>query len=95
MRSYEIEPEEFGMNRASLQEISGGDANENAAIIRAILAGEKSPRRDIVILNAAAALVAAGRADHIAGAIPLAARSIDSGAAAEKLNALIKFSSAQ
>src|ERR1700728_504902 len=74
VRSYEIEPEEFGMNRASLQEISGGDANENAAIIRAILEGEKSPRRDIVILNAAAALVAAARADHIAGAIPLAAK---------------------
>jgi anthranilate phosphoribosyltransferase len=79
------------MNRASLQEISGGDANENAAIIRAILAGEKSPRRDIVILNAAAALVAAGRADHIAGAIPLAARSIDSGAAAEKLRGLVRY----
>lgn len=93
VRSYEIEPEEFGMNRANLQEISGGDANENAAIIRAILAGEKSPRRDIVILNAAAALVAAGRADHIAGAIPIAAKSIDSGAAAAKLKALIKFSS--
>jgi anthranilate phosphoribosyltransferase len=91
VRSYEIEPEEFGMNRASLQEISGGDANENAAIIRAILAGEKSPRRDIVILNAAAALVAAGRADHIAGAIPLAARSIDSGAAAEKLRGLVRY----
>ncbi len=95
VRSYEIEPEEFGMNRASLQEISGGDANENAAIIRAILEGEKSARRDIVILNAAAALVAAARADHIAGAIPLAAKSIDSGAAAQKLNALIQFSSAR
>jgi anthranilate phosphoribosyltransferase len=95
VRSYEIEPEEFGMNRASLQEISGGDANENAATIRAILEGEKSARRDIVILNAAAALVAAARADHIAGAIPLAAKSIDSGAAAQKLNALIQFSSAR
>jgi anthranilate phosphoribosyltransferase len=94
VRSYEIEPEEFGMARAKLQEISGGDATENAAIIRAILGGEKSPRRDVVLLNAAAALVAAGRADHIAGAVPPARRSIDSGAAAEKLAALARFTSA-
>lgn len=93
VRSYEIEPEEFGMKRATLHEISGGDAKQNAQIIRAILAGEKSPRRDIVLLNAAAALVAAGRADHIAGAIPLAAYSIDSAAAKAKLDALVRFSS--
>jgi anthranilate phosphoribosyltransferase len=76
-----------------LQDISGGDARENAAIIRAVLAGEKSPRRDVVLMNAAAALVAAGRADHIAEAIPLAALSIDSGAAAGKLEALVRFAS--
>jgi anthranilate phosphoribosyltransferase len=91
VRSYEIEPEEFSMARATLTEIGGGDAIENAAIIRAVLAGEKSPRRDIVLLNAAAALVAAGRADHIAEAIPIAATSIDSGAAARKLDALARF----
>ena len=73
VRSYEIEPEEFGMTRAALEDIAGGDATENAAIIRAVLGGEKSPRRDVVLLNAAAALVAAGRTDHIAAAIPLAA----------------------
>jgi anthranilate phosphoribosyltransferase len=94
VRSYEVEPEEFGMARATLQEIAGGDATENAAIIRAVLAGEKSPRRDVVLLNAAAALVAAGRADRIADAIVLAAQSIDSGAAAGKLAALARFSSA-
>ena len=94
VRSYEIEPEEFGIPRARLEDISGGDAAENAGIIRAILRGEKSPRRDIVLLNAAAALVAAGRADHIAQAIPLAAQSIDSGAAAAKLEALVRFTSA-
>ena len=65
MKSYEIEPEEFGMSRARLQDISGGDSAENAAIIRAILGGEKSARRNVVLLNAAAALVAGGRADHI------------------------------
>ena len=74
VRSYEVEPEEFGMARATLQDISGGDATENAAIIRAVLSGEKSPRRDVVLLNSAAALVAAGRADHIADAVPLAAQ---------------------
>jgi anthranilate phosphoribosyltransferase len=94
VRSYEIEPEEFGMARASLKDISGGDATENAAIIRAILTGEKSPRRDVVLLNASAALVAAGRADRIAEAIPLAIDSIDSGAAASKLAALASFTSA-
>jgi anthranilate phosphoribosyltransferase len=93
VRSYEVEPEEFGMKRGTLQDIAGGDAADSAEIIRAILNGEKSPRRDVVLLNAAAALVAAGRADHIAQAIPIAAKSIDSGAAAEKLEALARFSS--
>jgi len=94
VRSYEVEPEEFGLTRATLQEISGGDAVDNAAIIRAVLAGEKSPRRDVVLLNAAAALVAAGRADKIGDAIPMAAKSIDSGAASAKLEALVRFSAA-
>jgi anthranilate phosphoribosyltransferase len=91
VRSYEVEPEEFGMTRATLQEIAGGDAVGNAAIIRAVLSGEKSPRRDVVLLNAAAALVAAGRGDRMAQTIPIAAQSIDSGAAAEKLEALVRF----
>jgi anthranilate phosphoribosyltransferase len=93
VRTYEVEPEEFGMARAALRAISGGDATENAAIIRAILAGEKSPRRDVVLLNAAAALVAAGKADRIGEAIPLAVRSIDSGAARAKLEGLVNFTS--
>jgi anthranilate phosphoribosyltransferase len=93
VRSYEVEPEEFGMTRATLKDISGGDAAENAAIIHAIVDGEKSPRRDVVVLNAAAALVASGKPDHIGAAIPLAVQSIDSGAAREKLEALIRFSS--
>ena len=91
VRTYEVEPEEFGLMRATLQDISGGDVAENAEIIRAVLAGEKSPKRDVVLLNAAAALVAAGKTDHIAQAVPLAAESIDSGAAAAKLQALIRF----
>ena len=65
----------------------------NAGIIRAILAGEKSPKRDVVVMNAAAALVAAGKADDIHVAVPMAQKSIDSGAAREKLEKLVSFSS--
>jgi anthranilate phosphoribosyltransferase len=91
VRSYEITPEEFGLKRATLEEISGGDAGANAAIIREILDGKKSARRDIVLLNAGAALVAARRADHLTQALPVAAQSIDTGAARAKLNALVRF----
>jgi anthranilate phosphoribosyltransferase len=95
VRSYEVEPEEFGMRTATLAEISGGDAAQNAEIIRAVLGGEKSPRRDVVLLNAGAALVAAGRVQNIAHAISMAAESIDSGKAAAKLASLVQFSSSQ
>ena len=93
VRTYEVTPEEFGIKRARLEDISGGDAAANAAIIREILAGNRSPRRDVVLLNAAAALVAAGKAEHLGDALPLAARSIDSGAAVAKLDALVQFTS--
>jgi anthranilate phosphoribosyltransferase len=92
VHTYEVTPEEFGMKRASLEELAGGNATENAGIVRRILTGEKSARRDVVLLNAAAALVAAGRAEHISGAVPLAEKSIDSGAAAGKLEKLVTFS---
>jgi anthranilate phosphoribosyltransferase len=93
VRSYEVTPEEFGIKRARLEDISGGDATANAAIITEVLAGKKSPRRDVVLLNAAAALVAAGKANHLGEALPLVARSIDSGAASGKLKALVEFTS--
>ena len=91
LRMYEVDPTEFGIERATLAEISGGDAADNAAMVREVLSGKKSPRRDVVVLNAAAALVAAGWANHLAHAIPLAMQSIDSGAAAKKLAALASF----
>ncbi len=91
VRTYEVDPEEFGMSRSTLEDISGGDAANNAAIVREVLSGKKSPRRDVVLLNSAAALVAAGRADHLAEAIPIAAKSIDSGAAIAKMEALVDF----
>ena len=94
VHTYEVTPEEFGLPRATLDEISGGDAALNATLIREVLAGKKSARRDIVLLNAAAALVAAGRADHLREAVPQAAKAIDSGAALAKLQALIAFTAA-
>jgi len=88
---YGVTPEDFGLERAPISAISGGDAAQNAAIIQAIFAGEPGPRRDVVVANAAAALVAAGRAaDFLEGAL-LAAQSIDSGAARDKLKALLEF----
>jgi anthranilate phosphoribosyltransferase len=94
IRTYEVTPEEFGLKRAPLDAISGGDAARNAALIRAILEGERSARRDVVLLNAAAALVAAGKADHLADGLGLATKSVDSGAAAAKLSALVRYSNA-
>jgi anthranilate phosphoribosyltransferase len=91
VRTFEVTPEEFGMKRGTLDDIAGGDAAANAEIIREILSGRTSPRRDVVLLNAAAALVAAGRVDHLVDGLPLASKSIDSGAAAEKLSALVQF----
>jgi len=95
VHSYEVTPEEFGLPRATCEEISGGDAAGNATLIREVLAGKKSARRDVVLLNSAAALVAAGRADHLRDAVPLAAKAIDSGAALAKLEALVAFTAAQ
>jgi anthranilate phosphoribosyltransferase len=93
VHTYEVTPEECGLPRATLDDIAGGDAVLNASLIRDMLAGKKSARRDVVLLNAAAALVAASRADHLRDAVPLAAKAIDSGAAASKLAALVEFSS--
>ena len=92
VHTYEVRPEEFGLKRATLDDISGGDTEANAQFIREILQGENSARRDVVLLNSAAALVAAGKADHLRDAMPLAVEAIDSGAAAGKLGALIAFS---
>jgi anthranilate phosphoribosyltransferase len=91
VHTYEVTPEEFGLQRATLDDISGGDAQFNAKLIQLVLQGEKSPRRDVVLLNAAAALVAAGKADHLRDAMPLAVQAIDSQAAQKKLDALIAF----
>ncbi len=91
VRAYEVAPEDFGLPRGTLEDISGGDVGANAGIIRDILRGKKSARRNVVLLNTAAALVAAGRTDHLGDAIPIAEKSLDSAAAMQKLEALVRF----
>ena len=89
--TFEIEPENFGMSRSSMSHLRGGDAAENAEIIRAVLSGERRDEaRSLVIMNAAAALRVGGMTENLRSAVPLAAQSIDSGAAASKLNRLIQ-----
>ncbi|MEW6131118.1 MAG: anthranilate phosphoribosyltransferase [Acidobacteriota bacterium] len=91
VKTREIHPEDFGLACAVADQIKGGDARQNAEIIRQILQGEKSSRRDIVLLNAAAALIAAGRARDFSEGIRLASEAIDTGAALAKLHQLIQF----
>jgi anthranilate phosphoribosyltransferase len=81
-------PEHFGIRRAGLAELAGGDASENAAMIRGILAGEPGARRDIAIVNAAAGLLACQKAESLSEAVRLAAESVDSGRAANILKRL-------
>ncbi len=97
VRSYTIAPEDFGLRRAPLETIRGGDAKHNAEIIHKILGSaliqhQHGPHRDIVLANSAAALVAGGRATDFLDGVRRAQESIDSGAARAKLDALIAFS---
>ena len=85
-------PEDFGVARAVLGDLLGGDVDVNVAIIRSILAGEKGPKRDIVVVNASAGLVAAGLASGFAEGVALAQDSIDSGAAARVLERVVERS---
>jgi anthranilate phosphoribosyltransferase len=85
---YHIAPGDVGLPTASLDAIAGGGPEDNAKILLGILAGERGPKRDIVLLNAAPPLVACGRAKDFAEGIAQAARAIDSGAAMEKLEQL-------
>ena len=91
IKTYYIKPEDFGLKRASLQEIRGGDREENTRIFKNILGGEKGAKRDIVLINTAACLVAAGRAKSFKEGIEIAKDSIDSGKANEKLESLVEF----
>jgi anthranilate phosphoribosyltransferase len=88
VRTYTLRPEDAGLARAPLAAIRGGDVRENVAIARSVLAGEKGPRRDVVLLNAAAALTVAGGAGDLREGVALAGRAIDSGAAARLVDRL-------
>jgi anthranilate phosphoribosyltransferase len=87
---YEVSPEQFGIPVSTLEDIKGGDAGENADIIRKVLGGEPGPCRDVVLLNAAAALYVAERAPDIKGGLVLAAEAIDNGSSRAKLTALVE-----
>jgi anthranilate phosphoribosyltransferase len=84
-------PEDFGVPRATPEQLWGGDRDVNCDIARRILGGERGAARDIVLVNAAAALMAAGATEDLRAAMRLAAESVDSGAARGKLEALVRF----
>jgi anthranilate phosphoribosyltransferase len=93
VQTSELRPEDLGFRGAHISELLGGDAPTNAAILRGVLAGElRDAKRDVVLLNAAAALMAAGRVESLADGAALAGEVIDSGAALAKLDALISRS---
>ena len=92
IRTYDISPEQFFSEQAEPADLLGGSPEENAQITRNILNGEKGPKRNIVIINAAAALVAAGQAEDLKQGIRIAETAIDEGGAAKKMEALIRYS---
>lgn len=92
IESYAVTPETFGVDRHALSAITGGDAAHNAAIIRSVLEGERGARRDVVVINAAAALYVAGVASSLAEGSVMAQRLLDNGEASATLSRIIDFS---
>ena len=92
IRTYDISPEQFFSEKAEPADLLGGNPEENAQITRNILNGEKGPKRNVVLINAAAALVAAGQAEDFEQGILMAETAIDDGSAAKKMEALITYS---
>jgi anthranilate phosphoribosyltransferase len=91
IRTYDIDPQQYFGRLVDPAELAGGDVQRNAAITRAVLSGEKGARRDVVLINAGAALVAAGKADSLKHGIEKAAAAIDGGKALEKLEKLAAY----
>ena len=91
IKTYDIDPETIFGQLAKKENLTGGDPAENAGITRQILLGEKGPMRDVVVINAAAALVAADKAKSLDQGIRQAGEAIDNGSADEKLNQLVTF----
>jgi anthranilate phosphoribosyltransferase len=94
IKEYNIAPEELGLNRCRLEELHGGNAEQSAAIVRGVLQGGKGPARDVVLLNSGAALYVSGSAASIKDGMALAASSIDSGKARQKLEQLVQLTNA-
>jgi anthranilate phosphoribosyltransferase len=95
VKDFSLDPAELGLPGARLEDLRGGTAEENAQITQAILAGEQGPHRDVVLLNAAAALVAGGVAGDFEEGLQRAVEAIDSGRAREKLEGLVAFTQAR
>lgn len=93
-KTYTISPEQFGYERCSKEDLLGGTPEENAAITKAILSGEKGPKRDAVVMNAGAGIYVAGKADSLKAGMKLAEELIDSGAAMKKLEAFVEKTNA-
>jgi len=91
INSYAVSPEDFGLSRAGLDSLRGGTIDENAALLRSILDGAPGPQRDVVLMNAAAALVAGDRAPSLELGVDLAREALASGHALAKLEQLIEF----
>lgn len=85
---YSVVPEDFGLQRCALEDLQGGDAAQNAAIVKGILEKQKGPKRDVVVLNAAFGLVAGGLVPDVAAGVAMAAAALDQGAALAKLQQL-------
>jgi anthranilate phosphoribosyltransferase len=90
VNTFEFDANELGLNRVSLDDLQGGEPDENAEMIRAILKGEKGPKRDIVLLNAAAGIVVGGKVQNLKEGLVKATESVDSGSALNILNQLAK-----
>jgi len=92
IKNYDVTPEEFGLPRAKPDSLKGGTTKDNAELLRSILSGKKGPQRDIVLMNAAAALLAGDKVTTLGQGITLAEQAIDNGKALQKVEALISFS---
>jgi anthranilate phosphoribosyltransferase len=92
VKTFTLRPEDFGLPRAAIADLRGGDRAQNAEIIRDILAGVPGPKRDIVLMNATAALMVGGKARDLKEGVARAAQSIDSGAARARLDHLVRLS---
>jgi anthranilate phosphoribosyltransferase len=95
LHEYKIDPLDVGIERSEAEDLCGGNAETNAGVLRDVLAGEAGPCRDIAVLNAAAALMVAGKATDLAGGVDMAVASLDGGAAAHALETLVRVRQAE